>query len=222
MRYKTEMMEAILTNPKAQEIIDYVSPIYGESYVGLWIFQAIGTALEGVCEIGEKLRYEANAWTTELLLDFWEKHYGIPVNPTLTTRQRQAILIAKIQERGPINPTRLATSVSASLGGVPVEIVENVAKNTFLVIVREVVSSLDPAHATLERRKPAHLIYEIRVTVQTVANVEKVRIGTAMTHKERYQIHCQPDRDFPPPDTQIKTAIALTYYEKHHLEVKQE
>lgn len=221
MRYKTEMMEAILTNEKAQEIIDYVSHLYGESYVGLWIFQAIGTVLEDVCSIGEQLRHETNASTTELLLGNWEKHYGLPINPTLTTAQRQNILIAKIQERGPINPTRLAASVSASLGGVPVEIVENIAKNTFLVIVRELVPSLDPAHATLIRRKPAHLIYEIRVTVQTIANVEKVRVATALTHRETFELHCQPILDFPPPPTQIKTAIALTYHEKNYVEVKQ-
>lgn len=218
MRYRTELMESILTNEMAQQIIDYVSPIYGDSYVGLWIYQAIGTILDDVYGLAEKLRYETSPATTELLLDYWEKHYGIPVNPRLTTSQRQTILIAKIQERGPINPTRLAASVSASLGGVPVDIVENIAKNTFLVIVREYVP-LDPAYATLDRRKPAHLIYAIVVTVQTTVNVEKVRIGTAMTHKEKFELHCEPIRDFPPPDTQVKTAIALTYHEKTYLEV---
>lgn len=221
MRYKTEMMKAILTNKKAQEIIDYVSPIYGSSYVGLWLFQAIGTALEDVCEVADKLRYETSPATTELLLDYWERHYGLPVNPTLTTAQRQAILMAKIQERGPCNPTRLAASVSASLGGIPVEIVENIAKNTFLVIVRDVVPTLDPARACLERRKPAHLIYEIRVTVQTTVNTGKMRIATALTHKEKFELHCQPERDFPPPDTQFKTAIALTFFERTQVEVIQ-
>lgn len=221
MRYRTELMESILTNEMAQQIIDYVSPIYGDSYVGLWLYQAIGTVLGDVYALAEKLRYETSPATTELLLDYWEKHYGIPVNPRLTTSQRQTILIAKIQERGPINPTRLAASVSASLGGVPVDIVENIAKNTFLVIVRELVPSLDPARATLSRRKPAHLIYEIRVRVQTIANVEKVRVATALTHRETFELHCQPILDFPPPPTQIKTAIALTYHEKNYVEVKQ-
>ena len=45
MRYQTELMRSILTNETAQKIIDYISPIYGDSYVGLWLFQAIGTAL---------------------------------------------------------------------------------------------------------------------------------------------------------------------------------
>ena len=43
MNHQTELMRSILKNQKAQEIIDYVSPIYGNSYVGLWIYEAIGT-----------------------------------------------------------------------------------------------------------------------------------------------------------------------------------
>lgn len=190
MRYKTEMMEAILTNEKAQQIIDYVSQIYGESYVGLWIFEAIGTALEDVCKTAEQLRYETNAASTSILLDYWEKHYGIPVNRSLTTAQRQANLIAKIQTRGPINPTRLESYVSAALGGVEVDIVENIAKNTFLVNIREVVPSIVPAVAVIERMKPAHLVYQIRVATQTIADAD-VKIAIAMTHAEVFKTEVQ-------------------------------
>ena len=55
MRQPTELSAAILTNPIAQEIIDWVSPIYGNSYVGLWIYQAIGSALGRVQTIAESL-----------------------------------------------------------------------------------------------------------------------------------------------------------------------
>lgn len=218
MRYKTEMMEAILTNKKSQRIIDYVSQLYGASYVGLWIFQAIGTVLEDVCEIAEQLRHETNAATTSILLDYWERHYEIPINRKLTDSQRQANLIAKIQTRGPINPTRLESYVSAALGGVEVDIVENTAKNTFLVIIRESVSSLEPAYKVLDRRKPAHLIYGIVVTIEHMAET-KVSIGTTVTHSEHFEMEVIPVREFPPEDTKIITAVAQTYKESVHLEV---
>ena len=187
MKNQTEMMRAILKSAKGQEIIDYVSPIYGESYVGLWIYEAIGTVLGEICDIADKLRYETNPATAELLIDYWEDHYGVPRAPHLTIEQRRARLIAITQTRGPCNPVKLAAAVSGALGGVPVEIMENVAKNTFLVIVREVVPSINPAVAVLERMKPAHLIYQLRVVTQTVTEAE-IKTAIAITQTEKYKV----------------------------------
>lgn len=222
MRYKTEMMEAILQNPKAREIVDYICAyIYGESYVGLWIYEAIGTVLGEIYDIAEELKREGNAWTTEDLMAYWERHYGLPVNTSLTIGQRRKILIAKIQERGPCNPIRLANAVSAALGGVPVDITENVAKNTFLVIIREIVNSYDAIRDVLDRRKPAHLIYELRVTIQTVAEVEEIKTATATTYKESSVVEVYPIRDFPPPPTELTTAVVINQYERFFVEVTQ-
>lgn len=187
MRYQTELMRAILTNEKAQEIIDYITPKYGNSYVGLWCIQAIGVVLGKVEAIAEQLRYETNPITAELLLDYWENHYGITRNDALTTEQRQARLASKTQSRGPINPTVLENAISTAIGGVPVEIEENIAKNTFLVNIREFIPSIVPVVAVLERMTPAHLVYQIRVATQTVAEAD-IKIAVAMTHAEIFEM----------------------------------
>lgn len=187
MRNQTELMRSILTNETAQKIIDYVSPIYGESYVGLWLFQAIGVALEEVYKIAEQLKYETNPATADLLLDYWEREYGIATDSSLTKEQRRAKIIAKTQTRGPANPARLSAAVSAALGGVDVDITENVAQNTFLVNVRDYVPSVTPAVAVLERMKPAHLIYQIRVAARMVTDAE-IKLAIAMTHAEQYRV----------------------------------
>ena len=187
MRNPTELMKSILTNETAQKMIDYVSPIYGNSYVGLWIYQAIGYVLSEVCKIAYQLRYETNACTADLLLDYWERQYGLPADSSLTKEQRRTRLLNKKQSRGPCTPARLAAAVSVALGGVEVDITENVAQNTFLVNIREVVPSLVPAVAVLERMKPAHLIYQIRVATQTVSDAE-IQVAIAMTHSEQYKV----------------------------------
>ena len=187
MRYQTELMRSILTNEKAQKIIDYVSPIYGNSYVGLWLFQAIGTALDDVCKIAEQLRYETTPATADLLLDYWERSYGIATDPSLTKEQRRNKILTKIQSHGRVNPARLGTAVSLALGGVEVDITENVDKNTFLVNIREPVDSIVPAVAVLERMKPAHLVYRIQVAVKTISEAD-LKIAIAMTHAEQYQV----------------------------------
>ena len=187
MNYETELMRSILTSPKAQEIIDYISPIYGNSYVGLWIIEAIGAVLGEVYNIAETLRNETNPATADLLLDMWEDHYGIPRNSALTKEQRRARIIAKIQSRGPINKVVLETAVSAALGGVEVDIYENVSKNKFEVNIREIVPSINPAVAVVERMKPAHLIYTIRVATQTVSDAQ-LKTAIAMTRAEIYKV----------------------------------
>lgn len=190
MRNPTELMRTILTDETAQRIIDFVSPIYGNSYVGLWMYQAIGVVLGEIYGIADALRYETNPATADLLLDYWEKHYGIPKDSNLTKEQRQLRIITKTQTRGPCNPTNLAAAVSAALGGVEVDITENVAKNTFLVNIRDVVDDYKAAIPVLERMKPAHLIYQIRIATQMVSEAE-LKVAVAVTHAQMYRVEVQ-------------------------------
>lgn len=187
MRKQTELMRAILNNEIAQRIIDFVSPIYGNSYVGLWIYEAIGIVLSEVYTIADQLRYETSASTTDLLLDYWDKQYGLPVDSTLTKEQRRERILTKKRRRGSCTTKRLEDAVSAALDGVEVDVTENVAPNTFLVNIRETVPSLVPAISVIERMKPAHLVYRVQVAMQTVSDAD-IKIAIAMTHAEKYKV----------------------------------
>ena len=187
MRQPTELMHAILTDKMAQDIIDWVPPVYGDSYVGLWIFQAIGTVLGEVRDICEALMHETSPATATLLLDQWEDQYGLLRDSSLTIEQRRARIMQKHQARGPCNPATLGMAVSSALGGVRVEIQENVAKNTFAVVLAEAMEDVTPAVAVLDRMKPAHLIYEFRVAAQT-APATRVGVGIAVTQTEIMEV----------------------------------
>lgn len=215
MRNPTEMMKQILTSPAAQKMIDYVSPVYGNSYVGLWIFQAIGAIFDPVVGYAETMRTEANPITSVLLLDMWEQHYDLPTNSSLTTEQRQARLAARIQSRGPCNPAKLASAVSAVIGDVPVRIHENVAQNTFLVEIFGEVSSIKKVTNLLDKTKPAHLIYWIRLQIETPADT---MIAVSVTHSETHEhnIVCDFREE---TDTTVMAITALSHAEIHYLEV---
>lgn len=188
MKQQTELMRQILQNETAQKIIDYVSPVYGESYVALWIYEAIGEIFGGICEIAEKLRYETNPMTTELLMDYWEDHYGLHRDNSLTMAQRRARLLEKIRYRAPCNPKRLAAAMSNVLG-VPVNITERVAKNTFQVNILDSVADfkkLFHALSVLDRKKPAHLIYKVEVTSQV--DETHLKLAAATTMAESYKV----------------------------------
>lgn len=191
MRYQTELMRQILTNAKAQEIIDWVSQLYGESYVGLWMFQSIGTELGDINALADQLRFETSPATTSLLIGYWEDCYNLPRNPNLTIEQRRQRIIAYLRQRGPCTPERMANAVSAALDGVPVDVTERVAKNTFHVNIREAVPSLLPAVAVVERMKPAHLIYTVQIVTQTVSETE-LKMAIALVQGETYKVEVQP------------------------------
>lgn len=190
MNNRTSYMEQILTSPTAQKMIDYVSPIYGDSYVGLWLFQAIGLILDKPVEYAETFLHEANPTTSVLLLDLWEEHYALPKDSTLTMEQRQARLMAKLVSRGPCNPVRLAAAVSSAIGGIEVRIVENVAPNTFRVEIQEPIPSIAPVAAVLDKKKPAHLLYVIQ-TVHEVEAETDVQVALAMTHAETITVEVE-------------------------------
>ena len=152
MNYRTELMEQILTNEKAQEIIDYVSQIYGNSYVGLWLFQTIGSVLGPLYDTSEQLMLETSPATTTLLLPYFENEYGIQADPTMTIEQRREVVVAAMRSKGACTPARLADSVSAALGGAPVEIIEYAGDKIIFTEIEAIVngstSGQEPDEAT--------------------------------------------------------------------------
>lgn len=212
MRKPTELMRSILQNEMAQRIIDFVSPIYGNSYVGLWVYEAIGIVLGEVYTISDKLRYETSASTTEMLMDYWEYQYGLPKDNSLTLEQRRYRLLLKKRNGLPANPKKLSDAMSAALDGAEVDITENVDKNTFLVNIRDVVPSYAPAISVIERRKPAHLIYRVRSCA--VSDV-KITVAVAVAHSERYEISVEANYAI----AGVTVAVAVSHSEQYKLEV---
>lgn len=219
MIYQTEMMREILKSERAQRIIDFVSRIYGESYVGLWLFEVIGEALDMVCGAAVTLRDETTPVTSTILLDQYEDHYGLPRNPDLTTEQRQARIVAKMQSRAPCNPKRLESAVSQVLGGVEVEITERVAKYTFLVAIKDSVTTIEPARELLDKMKPAHLIYIIQVTVEHEASTD-VKVATAVTHGEDFFVDvASGPRSKTEATATMKVATVVAYADSYKVTV---
>ena len=220
MRQQTELMHEILTSKTAQEIIDYVAPVYGTSYVGLWLFQVMGLAAGDFREIAEKLFDETCPITSEFLLDAWEDHYDLYRNNRLTTKQRQERLLQKIRFRAAYNPKRLADAMAAVLG-VPVKITERVAKNTFRVDILDSVSDIGKmVHAltVLDSKKPAHLIYTINV--DSKVDETNLKIATAITQSESYRVGVEAIKLVLQKTLEeaIKLGAAVSVGEEFHVE----
>lgn len=185
MRNQTDLMREILTDETAQRIIDFVAPIYGNSYVGLWIYQVIGVMLGEIYGLSEKLQNEGSVSTTELLLDQWEDHYKIPRDSSLTPEERRNRILSKIQSRGPCSPARMKSALSSMMNANNVDIEENVDKNKFLVEIEGLYDNLMQAISFIERTKPAHLLYRIQSNFEAE---QDLKIANAITHAESHTL----------------------------------
>lgn len=204
MRYETELMRHILVddehaNKIAQTMVDWVSQIYGDSYVGLWLFQVLGLAMTGPDEAAEALRKETTpaTATSQGLLAMWEEHFGLPTDESLSDEARQAKLILQAQVWGQCNPAKLAQAVSNLLGGAEVTVEErtdghNTAAYKFLVKVTGDTPNTAGAGALIRRMTPAHLTPVLRMDMS--AKTIKYYIGPAI-HNSGHQTHNVPGVD---------------------------
>lgn len=183
----TELMERILKSKEAQKIIDYMSPIYGESYVFLWIIQSIGVALdEGESAIAEFMN-QIVPQTATWFLKYWEIEYGVTPDPSWTIEQRREAVMAAMCYKSPINPAKLENILS-SLMGVDVSIDENTGNNKFTVYIKGYTEDTKKAIETIERSKPAHLIYDLVVADYVEIECKNYH-AVFMTEHENIQIN---------------------------------
>lgn len=184
--YKTELMEEILTSPMAQKIIQLVSPIYGEAYTVLWLYQAIGTVLDKMDEWTGSLQDQVLPQTATWSIQYWEELYDIAPDPSLSLEKRRANVLKRCRSKSQINPWRIEQTV-AEVSGYAAEVFENIAKNTFGVIIRGYVRDLTEIEKIIKEMKPAHLICQI-ITAKLYESAVELGIASAMTMHKRYEV----------------------------------
>lgn len=185
MRYCTELMDNILTSEAAQRFIDFIAPVYGKGYVALWMFQSIGLALDEITGFAEGLGNQTVPQTSDWSIPDWEEEYGISPDPSQTAEQRRSNIIMRMNFVSPANPARLEQIASAS-SGVPCNIVENISKNTFAILMRELGGDISNMKEVLDSAKPAHLIYVTRVALLRETE-SSVYMGVAGSYHKKYQ-----------------------------------
>lgn len=160
--YKTELTEKILQSPMAQKAIQQVSPIYGEAYVVLWLYQVIGMVLDDMAEWTESLEQQVVPQTATWSLPYWEDQYKIYADPSWSIERRRQNIINKCRTRAPMNPYRLA-GIASVAAGADARIEEHTGKNKFTVYISAKEDLVDEEFVRKEinAAKPAHLIYDI-------------------------------------------------------------
>ena len=168
MNKRTELMVQILTSEQAQLYIDQISPIYGNAYVFLNVFNAIGQVLDDVIQLSsEELRKQLFPQTVTWAIDIWEKNYGIESDTTLTIEERRKRLLSVIQDNfsyGTMTPKRLSNLVT-NLTGYETSIVERLTPTTFKFRINGFIPEGDPIlyniYLLVKAYTPANLTYTL-------------------------------------------------------------
>ena len=163
LRQHTELMDRILTSEKARQIVNYhVAQIYGNSEIGLRLFQAIGEQLDDMNAWVEEFVLQVVPQTATWGLDYWEAEYGLAYDPDMSIEKRRERVISKRRDRSQINPHRLAQIASVASANAEVEIEENTGKNKFTVLISAIPNetTMQAVKEAIRRAKPAHLIFD--------------------------------------------------------------
>ena len=160
--YRTELMDEILKSPMAQKIVQEVSPIYGDAYTVLWLYQVIGTVLDNLDEWTGSIKDQVVPQTATWSLPYWEEQYGIETNPEWSYERRRQNIVNRRQARTCINPAKMEAIISVA-AGFDARVEERTGKNQFTVYISGSENLVDEefVRQEIDAAKPAHLIYNI-------------------------------------------------------------
>lgn len=116
--------------------------------------------------------------TATYSLDRWEQDFGIARNTALTTEQRRARILAKLNTQTPATVKMMENLVLQTLDADAVHIVEYPSKYSFAVYIqKEYFIDLGIADEAVYYARPAHLDYRfIQVLIRRAGMVEYIGI----------------------------------------------
>lgn len=182
-----DLRKIILTNELGDLMLDTVSPIYDQSAMTLYAFEAFGETISQDRDFIEgdfiaQMLPQTATWGLRL----WEDEYGITTDVSKTIEQRRQYLMGAMYKHSPITPKRIEEMVYA-VTGTECEVEENTAPNTVTISIFGYVSNLKQLKNELDVKLPAHIHYLINTADQEnistatysgfgVQEVEKVKV----------------------------------------------
>lgn len=174
------LRDEIITSKTAARMLSRVTPIYDNSYVGLWIFEALGREYDRTWEIIETMPAQLTPETATWAIELWEQRYGIVPNAELTLEERRRRVILARSVPSPFCPASLQRYIK-NLTGRESEVYDNVASYTFGVYITQSETmretDFDTLLAYLRRQKPSHMSFEL-----AMQSTETILIGVSTAY----------------------------------------
>lgn len=168
------LRDKIISSQSADRMLGRVSPIYDNSYVGLWMFEAIGREYDGMWDIVNSLPDQLFPQSVTWAIELWEERYGITPSSTQTLEERRQAIISARSIPAPFLPSTLEKYIY-SLTGRQARVTDHVSDFTFgiEVITTDGMRSADLKEivAYIDRHKPSHMSYDLIFQSETQISV---------------------------------------------------
>lgn len=159
----SDLKDSILTSITARRMVDHVSPIYANSYVGLWIFEAISREYEDAWQLINTLPGQLFPETATWAIGLWEQRYGIERDESLPIEERRRRVILKRSVPRPMNPQALIAMLFNITNRIT-EYQEHTGPYTFGVYLNNTPGGLlvdfDAIMALIRKHKQAHKSFD--------------------------------------------------------------
>lgn len=169
-----DLKESILTNTTARRMVNHVSPIYANSYVGLWIFEAISREYEDAWQLINTLPDQLFPETATWAIGLWEQRYGIEPDESLLIEERRRRVILKRSVPRPMNPQTLIAMLLNFTNRIT-EYQEHTGPYTFGVYLNNTPGGLqvdfDAIQALIRKHKQAHKSFDFAFQSEATAAV---------------------------------------------------
>ena len=160
------LREQIIDNAASERFINRVSPIYNDSFVGLWLYEIMGKEFQVAWDILDSFPAQFIPETATWSLPLWERRYGIESNYNLSIEERRSKVIEKRDNHRPYNNYRLETWLKEK-SGCDVTIIDNISSFTFGIVfdsdhgIKPGFSQVD-AVKYINQNKPSHMSYQFQ------------------------------------------------------------
>ncbi|GEO26219.1 hypothetical protein AAC03nite_20040 [Alicyclobacillus acidoterrestris] len=159
----------LLTSPSGQDMLGYVTPIYGNSRYMQSVYQAEGLQFDSLMATITDILNQFYVDTATWALSQWESELNLAPNDSLTTDQRRQRIKSKLRGYGTATTALIKTVAQAYERG-EVDVIEDFAKYTVhirFVDVLGIPSNISDLQTALRAIIPAHLdiVYEYQYVV---------------------------------------------------------
>lgn len=187
--YTTELMEKILTSESGQRMIQRVTNKYGESYVGLWLFQVMGLSNDEIKAMVDDFKLQVVPQTATWSLPWWERSVGLIVDESLNIEERRQNYIEKKRQRLSMNPARIEQIISAMAGGVDVWMDEYAGKNRFAIHIYDLLAPeiISQIRKKLKKIKQSHKVFDVYYE-KDVEVEQRFYVGGFAALNKKYQV----------------------------------
>ena len=182
-----DLKDYILTNELGKRMFNMVSPIYENSKIALYLFNAIGTVMsQDINFVKGDFISQIFPQTATWGLRYWEDAYGIITDVSKTYEERRTYLMSVMYNKNPATPYHLEKIVTG-ITNLKCKVTENIEPNTFLVSIMGYYKNVQEIKDELNKKAPAHLNYIVRMA--DIAELYSDTLsGFAVSECERYEL----------------------------------